>query len=146
MSHKRLSGLDVWWVRHADTHGRIRREHAGTKSGAIKLYHVRKMAALVGKKLRLRVAEGSVHRAREQWHANSRNSWPHRYQGGLRFSQVYFSSLHGRPLGGPQQSTQTIQRPTRNIGAPNNRQPNNSTMLLGTRNSRRLQLRTLEVR
>lgn len=39
-----------WWVRHADTGGRIRREKAGTKAKAQKLYHKRKGAALEGRK------------------------------------------------------------------------------------------------
>ena len=44
-------GSGVWWIRHADMMGRIRREKAGTKSAAIDLYRKRKTEALQGKKL-----------------------------------------------------------------------------------------------
>jgi integrase len=40
-----------WWIRYADTTGRIRREKAGTKSTALKLYRKRKTEILEGKKL-----------------------------------------------------------------------------------------------
>jgi integrase len=41
----------VWWVRYADSQGRIRREKAGHKSAAMKLYAKRKTEVLQGKKL-----------------------------------------------------------------------------------------------
>ncbi|PYX73928.1 MAG: hypothetical protein DMG72_11800, partial [Acidobacteria bacterium] len=41
----------VWWIRYADTTGRIRREKAGTKSTALVLYRKRKTESLEGKKL-----------------------------------------------------------------------------------------------
>jgi integrase len=41
----------IWWVRYADTAGRIRKEKAGSKSNAEKLYHKRKNELLQGKKL-----------------------------------------------------------------------------------------------
>jgi site-specific recombinase XerD len=44
-------GSGVWWVRHVDANGRLRREKAGTKSAAITLYRKRKTQALEGKKL-----------------------------------------------------------------------------------------------
>ena len=48
---ERVPGSEVWWIRHADSTGRIRREKAGTKGAAIKLYQKRKTEALQGKKL-----------------------------------------------------------------------------------------------
>ncbi|MGH9487910.1 MAG: phage integrase central domain-containing protein [Terriglobales bacterium] len=39
-----------WWIRCADADGRIRREKAGTKANALKLYHKRKGATLEGRK------------------------------------------------------------------------------------------------
>jgi len=48
---EKVPGSDVWWIRYADATGRIRREKAGTKSAAIKLYQKRKTEALQGKKL-----------------------------------------------------------------------------------------------
>ena len=44
-------GSGIWWTRHADAQGRIRREKAGTKSAALTLYRKRKTEALQGKKL-----------------------------------------------------------------------------------------------
>ena len=41
----------VWWIRYADSTGRIRREKAGPKSSAIMLYRKRKTEVLQGKKL-----------------------------------------------------------------------------------------------
>jgi hypothetical protein len=43
--------LKCWWVRYADAVGRIRREKAGVKSAAVKLYQKRKTEILEGKKL-----------------------------------------------------------------------------------------------
>ena len=48
---ERLPGSGVFWIRYADATGHIRREKAGTKSTAIKLYHKRKTEVLEGKKL-----------------------------------------------------------------------------------------------
>ena len=48
---EREPGSGIWWVRHVDAQGRLRREKAGTKSAAINLYRKRKTAALEGKKL-----------------------------------------------------------------------------------------------
>jgi hypothetical protein len=48
---EKAPGSGVWWVRYADTMGRIRREKAGTKSAALTLYRKRKTEALQGKKL-----------------------------------------------------------------------------------------------
>src|SRR5580692_9854033 len=53
---KRLRGLyerkpNQWWIRYADSSGRIRREKAGTWGMARDLYHKRKLEALQGKKL-----------------------------------------------------------------------------------------------
>lgn len=47
--YERVPGSGVWWVRHADESGQIRREKVGTKSAAIKVYHKRKTEALEGK-------------------------------------------------------------------------------------------------
>jgi len=48
---ERVPDSGQWWIRYADASGRIRREKAGTKSNAEKLYHKRKAEALKGKKL-----------------------------------------------------------------------------------------------
>jgi site-specific recombinase XerD len=48
---EKLPGSRVWWIRYADSMGRIRREKAGTKGAAIDLYRKRKTEALQGKKL-----------------------------------------------------------------------------------------------
>src|SRR5215470_3876139 len=47
----KVPGSGVWWIRYADSTGRIRREKAGTKDSANKLYHKRKTQALEGRKL-----------------------------------------------------------------------------------------------
>ena len=44
-------GSGVWWVRFIDAEGALRREKAGSKSAAIKLYRKRKNEALEGNKL-----------------------------------------------------------------------------------------------
>jgi integrase len=49
--YEKFSGSGVWWIRYADSSGRIRREKAGTKGAAIKLYQKRKTEVLQGKKL-----------------------------------------------------------------------------------------------
>jgi site-specific recombinase XerD len=49
--YEKAPGSGVWWVRYADTMGRIRREKAGTKSSALTLYRKRKTESLQGKKL-----------------------------------------------------------------------------------------------
>jgi site-specific recombinase XerD len=48
---EKVPGSGVWWVRHADATGRIRREKAGTKSSALTLYRKRKTESLQRKKL-----------------------------------------------------------------------------------------------
>ena len=48
---EKVPGSDIWWVRYHDAHGRLRREKAGTKGMAEKLYRKRKTEALQGKKL-----------------------------------------------------------------------------------------------
>lgn len=48
---EKVSGSGIWWIRFADAGGRYRREKAGTKSAAIKLYQKRKTEALEGRKL-----------------------------------------------------------------------------------------------
>jgi site-specific recombinase XerD len=48
---EKIQGSGVWWIRYADTTGRIRREKAGPKSAAIKLYQKRKTEILQKKKL-----------------------------------------------------------------------------------------------
>lgn len=49
--YEKVPGSNVWWIRYADTMGRLRREKAGTKSAALTLYRKRKTEALQGKKL-----------------------------------------------------------------------------------------------
>src|SRR6478672_10139322 len=49
--YEKLPGSGVWWIRYADTMGRIRREKAGTKSSALTLYRKRKTETLQRKKL-----------------------------------------------------------------------------------------------
>lgn len=44
-------GSDAWWIRFVDASGRYRREKAGTRGAAEKLYHKRKQEALEGRKL-----------------------------------------------------------------------------------------------
>jgi hypothetical protein len=48
---EKVPGSGAWWIRYADTMGRLRREKAGTKSAALTLYRKRKTEALQGKKL-----------------------------------------------------------------------------------------------
>src|SRR5216684_3933743 len=48
---EKLPGSGIWWIRYADSMGRIRREKAGTKSSALTLYRKRKTESLQGKKL-----------------------------------------------------------------------------------------------
>lgn len=48
---EKAPGSGVWWVRYADASGQIRREVAGSKSAAIKLYQKRKTEIREGKKL-----------------------------------------------------------------------------------------------
>ena len=48
---EKAPGSDVWWIRYADSTGRIRREKAGTKSAAALLYRKRKTQALENRKL-----------------------------------------------------------------------------------------------
>ncbi len=53
-------GSGVWWIRYADSSGRIRREIAGTKSAAILLYRKRKTEVLQGRKLPERLRQRAV--------------------------------------------------------------------------------------
>lgn len=46
-----MPGSGVWWVRHVDADGKLRREKAGTWSEAEKLHKLRRAAALKGDKL-----------------------------------------------------------------------------------------------
>jgi hypothetical protein len=48
---EKVPGSGIWWVRHSDTHGRLRREKAGSRGMGVKLYQKRKMEALQGRKL-----------------------------------------------------------------------------------------------
>ena len=48
---EKVPGSGAWWIRYADTTGRLRREKAGAKSSALTLYRKRKTEALQGKKL-----------------------------------------------------------------------------------------------
>lgn len=49
--YERRPGSKIWWIRYAEATGRIRREKAGTKGAAIKLYQKRKTEILQGRKL-----------------------------------------------------------------------------------------------
>jgi len=49
--YEKVKGSGQWWIRYADASGKYRREKAGTKAVAIKLYTKRKQEALQGKKL-----------------------------------------------------------------------------------------------
>jgi hypothetical protein len=48
---EKVPGSGVWWIRYLDQFGKKRREKAGSKSVAIKLYGKRKQQVLEGKKL-----------------------------------------------------------------------------------------------
>lgn len=48
---ERPTGSGVWWARYHDASGRLRREKAGTRGMAVKLYQKRKTQALQGRKL-----------------------------------------------------------------------------------------------
>lgn len=48
---EKMPGSGIWWIRFADSDGRIRREKAGTKAQAKQLYFKRKAEALQRKKL-----------------------------------------------------------------------------------------------
>ncbi len=48
---EKVPGSGIWWVRYADSAGRIRREKAGNKGAAITLYSKRKTQVLQGAKL-----------------------------------------------------------------------------------------------
>ncbi len=49
--YEKVPGSGVWWIRYADSTGRIRREKAGVKSAARTLYEKRKTEVLQDKKL-----------------------------------------------------------------------------------------------
>ncbi len=48
---EKIPGSGIWWIRYFDQFGKKRREKAGSKSVAIKLYGKRKQQVLEGKKL-----------------------------------------------------------------------------------------------
>lgn len=48
---EKKEGSGTWWIRYRDAEGRLRREKAGTKAVAIKVYIKRKQEALEGRKL-----------------------------------------------------------------------------------------------
>jgi len=48
---EKVPGSGIWWIRYFDQFGKKRRENAGSKSVAIKLYGKRKQQVLEGKKL-----------------------------------------------------------------------------------------------
>jgi hypothetical protein len=48
---EKVPGSGLWWTRSTDAQGRLRRERAPSKSGAIDLYRKRKTEALQGRKL-----------------------------------------------------------------------------------------------
>jgi integrase len=48
---EKIPGSGIWWIRYADKTSKIRREKAGTKGAAIKLYAKRKTEVLQGRKL-----------------------------------------------------------------------------------------------
>src|SRR5947208_15940846 len=48
---EKVPGSGIWWIRYFDQFGKKRREKAGSKSVAIKLYGKRKQQVLEGKKL-----------------------------------------------------------------------------------------------
>src|ERR1019366_2465287 len=49
--YEKVRGSNEWWVRFADSTGKIRREKAGTRAAAKQLYQIRKAASLQGQKL-----------------------------------------------------------------------------------------------
>src|SRR5689334_21574519 len=49
--YEKVNGSGQWWIRYADTDGKIRREVAGTRATALHLYKIRKTEVLQGKKL-----------------------------------------------------------------------------------------------
>jgi integrase len=49
--YEREQGTGIWWIRFADPTGRIRREKAGARSAALKLYELRKTQILESRKL-----------------------------------------------------------------------------------------------
>src|SRR5579859_4401383 len=49
--YEKHPGSGVWWIRYSDASGRIRRERAGTKTAAKKLYQIRKAEVFQGRKL-----------------------------------------------------------------------------------------------
>jgi site-specific recombinase XerD len=48
---EKIPGSNIWWIRYADSDGRLRREKVGRRSWAIDLYSKRKTEVLQGKKL-----------------------------------------------------------------------------------------------
>jgi hypothetical protein len=58
--YEKLPGSGQWWIRYYDAQGRYRREKAGTKGNAIRLYQKRKTEALQGKKLPEKLRRATV--------------------------------------------------------------------------------------
>ena len=48
---EKIPGSGIWWIRYAGADGRIRREKAGARGAALKLYRKRKTQVLQGEKL-----------------------------------------------------------------------------------------------
>jgi site-specific recombinase XerD len=57
---EKASGSGIWWVRYADTNGKIRREKVGRKSDALAFYQKRKTEVLQGAKLPENLRKRSV--------------------------------------------------------------------------------------
>ena len=57
---EKVPGSSIWWVRYADTNGKIRREKVGRKSDALALYQKRKTEVLQGAKLPENLRKRSV--------------------------------------------------------------------------------------
>jgi hypothetical protein len=51
MNGEKSTGSGVWWIRYADSTGKLRREKAGNKGAAITLYQKRKTEVLQRVKL-----------------------------------------------------------------------------------------------
>ena len=48
---EKVTGSGIWWIHYVDAEGKRRRERAGRKSDAIKLYAQRKADSIAGRKL-----------------------------------------------------------------------------------------------
>lgn len=58
--YEKVPGSGEWWIRYADTSGRIRREKVGTKTSATALYRKRKTHVLEGRKLPEKLRSAAV--------------------------------------------------------------------------------------